>query len=165
MGQAILIAVVLAGIAALLLQQSSGSASGDAPTGTGGADSLPTAPLNSKIAALAQAIATAEGFGVVGAVPTRANNPGDLIFGDQGLGVANSEGVTIYPNPAAGWGALYHELNLIFAGGSKVYSTDMSFSTFARIWTGGDNYGAWAATVVNAIGASLDEPLGSWFLA
>ena len=65
-----------------------------------------TTPLNSRVQALAQAIATAEGFGVPGAVPTRANNPGDLVMGDQGLGVANAEGVTIYPTIAAGWAAL-----------------------------------------------------------
>jgi hypothetical protein len=163
-GQAVGIAIALVGIALLLSQLGSASASGDAPAGGGGTATVrSTVPLNSKIQALASAIATAEGFGVAGDVPTRANNPGDLVFGDQGNGVANSEGVTIYPDLQTGWGALYYELNLIFSGASKVYSTAMSFQQFAQTWTGGDNYGAWAQTVTNAVGAQLTESLGDWF--
>jgi hypothetical protein len=162
MGQAIAVAVVLVVIATLLSQTISGGGSGDSSAGAGGAV-LNTVPLNSKVQALAQAIATAEGFGVAGAVPTRANNPGDMVFGYQGYGVANSEGVTIYPDLATGWGALYYELNLIFTGRSSVYSLSMTFAQFANKWTGGDNYGAWAANVVSAIGASVGETLGDWF--
>jgi hypothetical protein len=164
MGQAIAVAIVLVIVATLLSQLSSSGASGDAPAGGGGVATVrKAAPLNSKIQALAQAIATAEGFGVPGAVPTRANNPGDLVFGDQGYGVANSEGVTIYPDVASGFGALYYELNLIFTGQSKVYTLDMTFAKMAQLWTGGDQSGAWAANVVSVVGASVNETLGDWF--
>jgi hypothetical protein len=104
----------------------------------------------------------AEGYGVPGAVPTRANNPGDLVLGDVGLGVANSEGVTIYANATAGWNALYNELNLIFTGSSHVYSLAMTFAQMAQKWTGGDNAGAWAAIVVSNLAVTVDSTLADW---
>jgi hypothetical protein len=160
MGQTIIIAVVLVAIASLLLE-SSGQGDGSSTGALGGA--VTAAPLNAKIVALAQAIAQAEGFGIPGAVPTRANNPGDLVNGDIGLGVANSAGVTIYASVSDGWGALYHELNLIFTGMSSVYSTNFDFATFARLWTGGDNFSAWAANVTSILGANTSSTLGDWY--
>jgi hypothetical protein len=161
-GQYFLVSAVLIGIAFLLLQ-SSGVASGDGASGLGGG--VTTLPLNAKISQLAQAIATAEGYGVPGAVPTRANNPGDLVNGDVGFGLANSAGVTVYGSYVDGLSALYHQLNLIFTGASEVYSTEMSFATFARIWTGGDNFSAWAQNVSALVGASPSTLLADWYNA
>lgn len=163
MGTTIIVAVVLVAIASLLLESSVGSAGVGATVDAGGF--VKANPLNAKIVALAQAIAQAEGFGVPGAVPTRAHNPGDLVNGDIGLGVANSAGVTIYASDADGWGALYHELNLIFTGMSSVYSTSFDFATFARLWTGGDNFSAWAANVTSIVGASVNSTLADWYNA
>ena len=39
----------------------------------------------------ARAIAKAEGFGLPGALPTRANNPGDMMLGDRGWGNGSGE--------------------------------------------------------------------------
>lgn len=161
MGQTILVAVVLVAIASFLLESSGTSLGGGISGALGGV--VTATPLNAKISALAQAIATAEGFGIPGAVPTRANNPGDLVNGDIGLGVANSAGVTIYASVSDGWGALYHQLNLIFTGQSNVYSSDFDFATFARLWTGGDNFSAWAANVVSMIGANTSSTLADWY--
>lgn len=163
MGQTVTIVLVLVGIAALLLQ-SSGVTSGDGATGALGGV-VNTTPLNSKITALAQAIARAEGFGIANAVPTVAHNPGDLVLGDIGNGIANDAGVTIFASDADGWSALYHELNLIFSGQSAVYSGSFTFATFARIWTGGDNFSAWAANVTSIVGAGPNTTLADWYNA
>jgi hypothetical protein len=111
---------------------------------------------------LANAIAIAEGFGVPGAVPTRANNPGDIAFGDIGYGVANSAGVTIYASPSDGWAALYNQLNLIFSLQSHVYNPAMTFLDMAVKWTGGDNAGAWAANVAASLGVQTSTTLADW---
>jgi hypothetical protein len=165
-GQAVAIGLLIVGIAVLLLNSSGSVSTGDgAPGDAGAAIPVNVAPLNLQVAQLAQAIANAEGFGIAGAVPTRAHNPGDLVLGDKGLGVANSAGVTIFASDAAGWSALYYELNLIFSGRSSVYQTSMSFAQFAQTWTGGDNAGAWAATVTSSVSASPDTALADWFNA
>ena len=164
MPAAVAVAILLAGIAILLLQ-GSGVALGDGAPGNGGVIPMNVAPLNPSIAQLAQAIATAEGFGLPGAVPTRAHNPGDLVLGDKGLGVANSAGVTIFPNDAAGWSALYFELNLIFTGQSSSFDTSMTFAQFAQKWTGGDNFNAWASNVTSTVGASAGTTLADWYNA
>jgi hypothetical protein len=162
MGQTVAITLVLIGIAVFLLQ-SSGVTSGDGATGALGGTVIGSP--NAKISALAQAIARAEGFGVPGAVPTVAHNPGDLVLGDLGYGIANDAGVTVFGSDADGWAALYHELNLIFTGQSSVYATSFTFATFARIWTGGDNYSAWASNVTSIVGASPSTALADWYNA
>ena len=165
MGRAILVAIVLGVAAVLLIESGSGVASGDGnASGSFGGVVIAT-PLNAKISQLASAIARAEGFGISGTVPTTAHNPGDLVLGDQGLGVANSAGVTIFPDDTTGWGALYHELNLIFSGESSVYSPGLSFGAFAQLWTGGDNPGGWATTVSQNVGASPGSLLSDWYNA
>jgi hypothetical protein len=164
-GKAMAVALLVVGIAILLLEESSGGMSGDGSSGTGGVVPQSAAPLNAQVQQLAQAIATAEGFGIPGAVPTRANNPGDLVLGDQGLGVANSAGVTIFATVAAGWAALYYELNLIFLGESSQYNPSMTFAQFAQKWTGGDNAGAWASNVTSSISASPGTLLSDWYNA
>jgi hypothetical protein len=72
------------------------------------------------------AVECAEGSGVSGAVPTRANNPGNLTDdGDVGLGTIQTSGpfgakITIYPTLEAGENALH--LSSIGAGGmGEVY--------------------------------------------
>src|SRR5260370_927931 len=74
-----------------------------------------------KITKFMVAIAEQEGFGVPGAIPTRANNPGDLtkslgyeITGET-LGTA---GIAIFVDVPNGWAALEEQLNLIRSGNS-----------------------------------------------
>lgn len=102
---------------------------------------------------LAQAIARAEGYGVPGAVPTRANNPGDLVPPNWTGDTANSAGVAVFRSPDEGWAALYHQLALILSGRSHVYAPTDTIAQLAAKWTGGDQSDAWAANVVSALQA------------
>jgi hypothetical protein len=60
---------------------------------------------------LAQLIGKREGFGVTGALPTRNNNPGDLMHApgeDHPADAPNSIGS--FPTPQQGWAALEEQL-------------------------------------------------------
>jgi hypothetical protein len=112
---------------------------------------------------LAKAISVAEGFGVPGAVPTRANNPGDLTGTDCGSfqtsGKANAEGVWIFTNLADGWEALYLKVNRMLAGKSAIYHLGDTIETLAGKYTGGDNAEAWAANVAAFLGVTVTTTL------
>lgn len=79
--------------------------------------------------AFANAIASAEGFGVPGAVPTVRNNPGDLKL------PSSAGEITTFSTPADGWEALYRQLDFIRTGGSAYYRPDMSVAEVAYVWT------------------------------
>ena len=114
----------------------------------------------------AQAISKAEGFGLPGAIPTLANNPGDLKIpgwtGESlGTGVSVFQSDTI-DNPVApdgGWARLFHQLSLIMTGDSQVYSPDDTISEMADKWTT-TNPEDWANNVANFLGVSTDTPIG-----
>src|SRR5208337_1189220 len=113
-------------------------------------------PTNSS-QALANGIATAEGYGVAGASPTIANNPGDLKLGDIGYGT-QPNGITNFPTPDAGFAALNNQVQLIQNGTSQAgYTTDMSIMDVAQLYTGGDSVNGagstanWASTVTNTV--------------
>jgi hypothetical protein len=121
-----------------------------------------------KVKALAEAIARAEGFYASGnPLPRRANNPGDVTGADGGgyptSGVANSAGVLIFQNVADGWDALYKKLTRIASGQSHVYTLDMTIADLAQKYTGGDNAGAWAQNVADALNITTDTTLGEYF--
>ena len=106
-----------------------------------------------KHSALALAIAHAEGFGTAGAVPTRAHNPGDLKIPGWTGPVTGTEGISVFENDATGWAALEHELALIKAGKSHVYTLGMTIAEMAHHWTDTqtDN---WATNVCDALTAA-----------
>lgn len=106
---------------------------------------------------ISRAIAKAEGFFVHGSLPQRANNPGDLKLGDQGLGTIN--GKTVYKSAVDGWLHLNKEVILILSGKSKYYTPDMTISELAEVWTGGDASDSWAATVAESLGVSIDTKI------
>jgi hypothetical protein len=164
MGGAIVVAVILIGVALVLLNSTgSGGGSGDSSSGGGGAvSSGGTASPNPKLQQLAAAIAQAEGFGIEGAIPTLANNPGDLVLGDKGYGTMGAAGITVFASAQDGWNALYHELNLIFSGTSHVYTTAMTFAQVAAHWTQTE-VGSWAHNVATYVGASVNDSLAAWF--
>src|SRR6266446_4703355 len=92
------------------------------------------ASMNSspKIAAIAAAIAHAEGFGVHNAIPTRANNPGDLKLGDLGHGDIN--GKTIFATAEDGWNALQKQIGLMASGQSDYYQPTDTWRRIAQVW-------------------------------
>lgn len=149
--------VALLSGAALLLMKSSSSGSGDSLVGGGLAAAIVAGSQDSKMVQLAQAIATAEG-----SAPS-ANNPGSIALGNQGNGVLNSAGVTIFATIDAGVAALFHELNLVFTGRSAYMNTNMTIQEFAAKYTGGDAAASWAANVARALGVTTDTTLADWY--
>ena len=113
--------------------------------------------VESRVESLAHAIAKAEGFGIPGALPTRAKNPGDMKLGDLGNGLLN--GKTVFATAQDGWNALFNQIKLIIAGRSGYYNVDNTFSEMARTWTAGDNYQSWANTVTAELGVSQSTRL------
>lgn len=110
-----------------------------------------------KVKAIAQAIAKAEGFGVPGALPTRAHNPGDLELGDLGNGTIN--GKTVFGSDTEGWNALYKQVQLIVSGGSSYYSTSDSWRSLATTYTGGDSANQWSMVVAAQLGVNPDSSI------
>ena len=101
-----------------------------------------------KPSALAAAIAHAEGFGVVGAIPTQAHNPGDLVLGDKGHGTLGAEAITVFQDDATGWAALDHQLEMIRTHRSHVYTVGMTIREMAAHWTR-TQPDAWAQNVAD----------------
>jgi hypothetical protein len=126
-------------------------AAGDDSADSGG-------PVTVTIQQLAQAIARAEGFGVPGAIPTVAHNPGDLVIPGWEGDTLGSAGISVLPDDNTGWARLYHQLQLIVDGRSHVYSLDDSISDMASKWTTTEQE-AWANNVAAALGVSPDVTL------
>lgn len=88
------------------------------------------------IQALEGAIAKQEGFGKKGTIPTKANNPGAIEYGDfarkhgatGSIMAAEGKQIAMFPDAATGWAALYELLQ-------NNYS-DMSFDAAIAKYTG-----------------------------
>jgi hypothetical protein len=109
---------------------------------------------------LGSVIAQTEGYGVPNAIPTVANNPGDLENGDVGYGTmttANGGQVTIYPSLSSGVTALENQVSLMLNGGSSVYSPNMTVAQANSTYTGGATSTSWA----NSLGVDPNTLLGS----
>lgn len=116
--------------------------------------------------AIAQAIAAAEGFGIPGTVPTRANNPGDLCLGDLGNGVITSSGgeqITVFPDAATGWSYLYNQVNLMINNQSSNYNTSMTWAQIGAKYAGPNT--PWGANVAAQLGVDVNSTLGSYLNA
>lgn len=122
-----------------------------------------TWPSGDKIWQLAQAIALAEGYNIPGSNPARLNNPGDISDGGKTYGFESHSGsdVTKFPDAETGWRWLYNKLGNILAGGSHVYSANMTFVQFAQKWAG--NWQAWATNVTRELAVTQGTTLTDWF--
>lgn len=105
------------------------------------------------VLALAEAIAHAEGFGVPGAIPTRAHNPGDLVIPAWPGPSLGAEGISVFDSDGEGWLRLYRQLELIRAGRSRVYTLGMSIRDMAAKWTR-TQPDDWARNVAAALAAN-----------
>lgn len=105
----------------------------------------------------AHAIAKAEGFGIPNAIPTRAHNPGDLVIPGW-TGAKLGENISVFDSDLEGWNRLYHQLQLIIDGASRVYTLNDTIASMASKWTK-TNQAAWAATVASELNATPDVPL------
>lgn len=102
-----------------------------------------------EIVDLGYAISVAEGFGAdSNNVPTRAHNPGDLKL--TGFPVTGTEGISIFPDDETGWDHLYKQLERIKDGNSHIYSPEMTFLQFARLWTD-TSQSAWLNNVLDQL--------------
>lgn len=105
-----------------------------------------------KVQQFARAIATAEGYGLAGAIPTTHNNPGDL----ERLGEKIQ-----YPDAQTGWAALYAQVRRIFTGHSLYYGPTMTIQQIANKYVAGGQQTpdaeAWAANVATLLGLTPDN--------
>jgi hypothetical protein len=148
--------LIVAGVGLLILAIVNYQSNSGSTDSSGGA---PAAP-NALVGAIANAIATAEGFFTgAGSVPFDQNNPGDLTDYADTYG-ANANGITIFPTIEAGWNALYEKIENILAGGSSVYSTGMTISQLGATWA--NDAGEWANNVAASLGISTDTTLGEY---
>ena len=113
-----------------------------------------------KVQAIAEAIAHAEGFGVAGALPTRAHNPGDLKLGDIGFGAIN--GKTVFSSDNDGWNALRKQIQLMISGESSYYQPTDTWRAIANTWVGTSDYVNWMNTVTGDLGVDPDSTLGDY---
>lgn len=127
---------------------------------TPGYDVSVSSAVEARVEALGHAIAKAEGFGIPGALPTRAKNPGDMKLGDVGNGLLT--GKTIFSTAQDGWNALFNQIKLIISGNSNYYSVDDTFEQMAATWTGNDSPGSWANTVTAELGVKQSDTLRSF---
>lgn len=119
-----------------------------------------TADYTPSIVAFAKAIAKAEGFGVPGAIPTLANNPGDLVIPGWTGEKLGSAGISVFSNPNDGWTRLYNELQMIVNGSSSIYSPEDTIDSMAVKWTATDPE-SWALIVSSTLGIPSDTTLQS----
>jgi hypothetical protein len=108
----------------------------------------PGRTYSQQIRQFARAIASAEGFGVTNAVPTRAHNPGDLKVPGWTGPTTGAEDISIFADDAEGWERLHHQLQLIVDGRSHVYTLDMTIAEMGDRWTA-TAQPEWTANVVD----------------
>jgi hypothetical protein len=122
-------------------------------------------PFFAKIQQLANAIAFAEGFGKLGAVPTDFHNPGDLGPGDVGTAYPSvfkgGSNVSQLPDDATGWAALTGKLSAIFNGRSSVYSPTMTIEEMGQKYAGDSK--SWSSNVAKYLGISPKTTLAEWW--
>lgn len=114
-------------------------------------------PYWAQLAALAAAIAHAEGFWVPGARPRRNNNPGDLV----------ADGATAggFASRLAGFDALTWKLARLLAGSSHTYPLTLTWREFAERWTGNEAAAAWCDAVTDDLNVDPATTLQAWRLS
>lgn len=110
-----------------------------------------------KVKQIAQAIATAEGFGKPNVLPTLRNNPGDITQSDGHGGFV----IKTYPTVEAGWNALYAYVQRMIDGTGH-YNTSMTWREIGSIYDGEAAYMNWVNNVTIALAVSPDSTLGDF---
>jgi len=121
----------------------------------GGAGVFLLSDLEKRVQLLSDGIEWAEGFGVAGARPTVANNPGALTVDITGTGIGfDSGGLVMYASYADGREALETQVRWMLTGQSSRFNPGMTIAQVAATYT--DNASAWARNVAAFIGVSPD---------
>jgi hypothetical protein len=105
---------------------------------------------------VARAIAAAEGYGIPGAIPTVAKNPGDLVLPGWAPTLGNA-GIAVFDSADLGWSKLYRQLSIILSGGSSNYFPDTTIEEMGMKWANGDRN--WAINVASNLGVATSTPL------
>ena len=114
------------------------------------------------VMALASAISVAEGFGETNAIPTRANNPGDITDVGQNLpgdtGQRLGQNIIVFATVTDGWNALYAQCQRMLSG------TDPLYPASDTLQAAGGTYANdpvnWPANVASQLGVSINTTLG-----
>jgi hypothetical protein len=120
---------------------------------------VPASKENAVIA-IAQAIASAEGFGVIGSRPWRNHNPGDMTKDLTDRAAGTDGPFVVFLNDEDGWQNLYTQVRAMLAGPpySSIYSPGMSIAEVASHYTSTQQT-EWAANVAAHLGVTPDTTL------
>jgi len=122
-------------------------------------------PTDARVAALAEAIAKAEGYYARGnhdghSLLYRLNNPGGLkkpALSAESLPTWKDTGLVIFPDAETGWAALRHQVRLMLTGRSRMYALTDSLLLVAVKYADGDTNWGW--NVAGHLGVSPDASL------
>lgn len=114
------------------------------------------------VLALAQAISVAEGFGEAGAIPTRANNPGDITDVGQNLpgdtGQRLGAKIIVFATVTDGWNALYAQATRMLSGSDSLYPASDTLQAVGGTYA--NDPINWPANVAAQLGVSIYTTLG-----
>lgn len=123
-----------------------------------------TWPTGDKVWRFCQAVAYAEGYGADPLnAPTSHHNPGDLGPGDTGYPGESHGGsvVSMMPDDATGWAALYQKWSRIFAGHSSTFPNAWSIQRAAMTYAG--DWRNWSKNVSSDLGVPESMRLIDWY--
>jgi hypothetical protein len=121
---------------------------------------------NEKVKKFAHAIALTEGCYVRGSIPNRYHNCGDLKImergqhydGEVGVGKANH---VRFRNDAAGYAALYHQIDKMLTGESKFYRQEMTLQQVGKLYA--QNSRRWSTNLAKYLGVPPSTTLEEYF--
>ena len=124
-----------------------------------------SAPLDSRVVAVADAIAAAEGYYAPGlhdghSLPYHLNNPGALKKSPAGrtdLQTWGESGLIVFPTKEMGWNALRYHVCTMLTGVNRLYSPTDTLSFAGMKYTGGDPN--WGSNVAARLGLAPDVRL------
>lgn len=108
---------------------------------------------------ISEAIALAEGFYVSGSRPARDHNPGDMTEDLIGKSVGMDGPFVMFATDEDGFANLDAQVSKWLNGSSSHATADSSISDISQFYTTTDQT-AWATTVANHLGVSIDTPIG-----
>ena len=119
-----------------------------------------------RVEQFAHGIAMTEGYYVHGSLPNRYHNPGDLKIMARGekypgqIGVGKADHV-IFRNSAAGFAALYSQIDKMLNGESKFYTQEMTLKQVGKLYA--QNSRLWAKNLATNLGVSETTTLQNYF--
>lgn len=116
---------------------------------------------------LGTATAQAEGYGVPGAIPTVANNPIDLSYGqlaqEYGATGAMGSNIAVFPDVQSGVNAANAQYGAIEDGSSNNYTPNTTLAEYAQTFAGG---GSDSTNMLNnleqILGAGPNDSIGTY---